>query len=110
MLIVFLIIYDKLQIDDSQNWLAPAHFYYNGNLYMFRGHTTYMLPNGFEFSSATNNVKNAFTGLDFDGNVDGYVYMNEKETEIAYFRWKNWDEAVDGKEPYLLFYREEGGA
>lgn len=74
-----MIIYDKLQIEDSQNWLAPAHFYYNGNMYIFHGNTTYTLANGFELISATNNVKSAFTGLDFDGNIDGYVYMNGKK-------------------------------
>lgn len=30
--------------------------------------------------------------------------MNAQDSSMAYFRWRNWDEATDGKEPYLVLY------
>lgn len=100
--ICIFIIYASSQNDDAQTWLAPAHFYYNGNVYIYHGYTVYSLPDGVVFLSEVNNVGNAFTGEDFDGNVDGYIYINKENMDVAYFRWKKWNESVDGKEPYLI--------
>lgn len=81
---------------------APAHFYYDGNLYLFSGETVYSLPKNFKLVSEVNNVGNSYTNVDFDGNVDGYIFMSEFDKSIAYFQWKEWNESVDGKEPYLV--------
>ena len=86
---------------------APAHFYYRGSLYSFSGEIVFSLPEDFELVSEIKNVGDSFSGVDFEGNVDGYVYMSESNNSIAYFQWKNWDEAVDGKEPYLTLIKTE---
>ena len=86
---------------------APAHFYFNGDLYSFSGKLIYSLPGDFEFVSEVKNVGDSYTGVDFEGNVDGYIYMSESDKTIAYFQWKEWNEAIDGKEPYLVLVKTE---
>lgn len=81
---------------------APAHFYFEGNLYSFSGELVYSLPEEFKFVSEVNNVGDSFTGIDFEGNVDGYIFMSESDKTVAYFQWKEWNEAIDGQEPYLV--------
>jgi len=39
--------------------------------------------------------------------VDGYLYIDAKNYEAAYFQWEEWDEAASGREPYLIFVLEE---
>lgn len=85
----------------------PAQFYLDGYAYTYDGHYSYELPEGFEFIGKVKNVGDSFTGLDFEGNVDGYIYMSEADETIAYFQWETWDEEVDGKEPYLILYKRE---
>ena len=52
------------------------------------------------------NVGNTSSGKDFEGNVDGKVYMNESVADTAYFSWAEWDEGVDGPAPFLKLERE----
>ncbi len=42
------------------------------------------------------------------GNLDGYVYMQRNLLFPLYFRWREWDEAKDGPEPYLVFSIPKG--
>lgn len=86
---------------------APAHFYFENNYYHYSGKYVYELPEDFEFVSKVKNVGNSFTGVDFEGNVDGYIYINKSDKSIAYFRWEVWDEEIDGKEKILVFDRTE---
>lgn len=86
---------------------APAHFYFEGNLYSFSGKLVYSLPEEFKFISEVKNVGDSFTGIDFEGNVDGYIFMNESDKTIAYFQWKEWNEEIDGQEPYLVLVLTE---
>lgn len=81
---------------------APAHFYFEGNLYSFSGETVYSIPEGYNFVGEVINVGDNFTGTDFEGNVDGYIYMSETDKTIAYFQWQEWMEVIDGKEPFLV--------
>lgn len=83
---------------------APAHFYFEGNLYSYSGDLVYALPEGFRFVHEVKNVGSTFTGGDFEGNVDGSVFMSESDRTVAYFRWKRWNEAIDGPEPYLVLH------
>lgn len=50
------------------------------------------------------NVGDTFSNSikDLEGNVDGHIYMSGSDVSIAYFQWKDRDEGVDGKEPYLF--------
>lgn len=86
---------------------APAHFYYKGSQYSYAGKLVYALPEGFELLGEVNNVGDAFTGVDMDGNVDGYVFMNDSDSSIAYFQWKEWNEDVDGKMPFLILTMDD---
>lgn len=81
---------------------APAYFYYQGYFYSFSGEIVFSLPDGFELISEINDVGDSFSGVDFEGNVDGYAYMSDSNKAIAYFKWKEWNEAIDGQEPYLV--------
>ena len=96
------------QLDDTPPASdAPAHFYYGGNLYLYSGQVVYSLPDDFEFAGEVKNVGDSFTGVDFEGNVDGYVFISETDQAIIYFQWKEWDESVDGEEPYLALILNE---
>lgn len=86
---------------------APAHFYFEGSLYSFSGELVYSLPENFVLIGEVNNVGDSYTYNNFEGNVDGYIYMNQSNKAIAYFQWKEWDEAADGKEPYLALVKTE---
>lgn len=86
---------------------APAHFYFENKVYVYHGHTVKSLPDNFEFVGKVNNVGESFTGVDFDGNVDGCIYMNKTDRSIAYFQWDEWDESIDGQEPYLVLVLEK---
>lgn len=97
---VFAVKYVGTTSSNSVN-AAPAHFYFGGNLYSYSGEVVFTLPENYKLVGEIKNVGDSFTGLDFEGNVDGYVYMNESDKTIAYFRWMEWDESIDGKEPYL---------
>ena len=93
--------------NELEVYALPVHLYYDESLYFYDGHVVYILPKGVELIGETNNIGNATKERNFDGNEDGYVYKNLEENEILYFRWKEWDESVDGKEPYLLLNRKE---
>lgn len=80
---------------------APSHFYLNDNCYLYHGGLVYSLPDGFELVGEVKNVGDAFSGIDFEGNIEGYIYMNPSLDGIAYFKDKKWDETVDGQQPYL---------
>ena len=83
---------------------APVHFYFEGNLYSYSGDLVYSLPEGFQFVREVKNVGDSFSGVDFEGNADGSVFMSEVDRTVAYFRWKEWNEIIDGPEPYLVLY------
>jgi len=89
--------------DNTNSWALPAHFYLDGKGYFYRGKLTYELPEGYEFIANIINVRNtsSFYRKDFEGNVDGKVYMNEAVSDTAYFSWEVWDEEVDGPAPFL---------
>ena len=48
-----------------------------------------------------------FSGRDFEGNVDGKIYLDESIEDTAYFSWAEWDEDVDGPAPFLKLELED---
>ena len=81
----------------------PACVYYNGNLYSHVGDVIYFLPEKAELIGETNNVGSEMKS-DLDSTVNGYVYtIPDNSTELL-FQWKEWDEQVDGKEPFLVLH------
>ena len=81
----------------------PACVYYNGNLYSHVGDVIYYLPEKAELIGETNNVGSDMKS-DLDSTVNGYVYtIPDNSTELL-FQWKEWDEQVDGKEPFLVLH------
>lgn len=81
----------------------PACVYYNGNLYSHVGDVIYSLPEKAELIGETNNVGSDMKS-DLDSTVNGYVYtIPDNSTELL-FQWKEWDEQVDGKEPFLVLH------
>ena len=107
---------DSLEFDASVSlapgpWAAPPHFYYHGNFYCYHGKVVYSLPAACKLVGHVNNVAGDFkvvrSNADFDGNVDGYLYIDTDNYEAAYFQWEEWDEAASGREPYLIFVLEE---
>ena len=54
-------------------------------------------------------IEEIFKGREeLTGNLDGYVYMQRNLLFPLYFRWREWDEAKDGPEPYLVFSIPKG--
>ena len=88
-------------LDETMDYAAPAHFYLDGKGYIYHGKLVYELPDGFEYIGDVINVGNTFSGKDFEGNVDGKIYMSESVSDFAYFSWAEWDEDVDGPAPFL---------
>ena len=97
----------EARIANSNSWAMAAHFYLNGKGYFHNGEITYELPAGYEYVGEVINVGNTFSGRDFEGNVDGKVYLDESIEDTAYFSWAEWDEDVDGPAPFLKLELED---
>lgn len=94
------IVFEAEAPNDSNSQAIAAHFYLDGKGYFYNG-ATYELPEGYEYAGDVINVGNTFSGKDFEGNVDGKVYMNPSVSDTAYFSWAEWNEEVDGPAPFL---------
>ena len=97
----------EVRIANSNSWAMAPHFYLNGKGYFHNGELTYELPAGYEYIGEVINVGNTFSGRDFEGNVDGKVYMDESIVDTAYFSWAEWDEEVDGPALFLKLELED---
>ena len=97
----------EVRIANTNSWAMAAHFYLNGKGYFHNGEITYELPAGYECVGEVINVGNTFSGRDFEGNVDGKVYLDESIEDTAYFSWAEWDEDVDGPAPFLKLELED---
>lgn len=97
----------EVRIANTNSWAMAAHFYLNGKGYFYNGELTYELPAGYEYVGEVINVGNIFSGGDFEGNVDGKVYLDESIEDTAYFSWAEWDEDVDGPAPFLKLELED---
>ncbi len=97
----------EVRIANSNSWAMAAHFYLNGKGYFHNGEITYELPAGYEYVGEVINVGNTFSGRDFEGNVDGKVYLDESIEDTTYFSWAEWDEDVDGRAPFLKLELED---
>lgn len=84
----------------------PAYFCYEGYEYVYRGYTLDSRPYDAIYIGKIVNGGN-FVKEDMKGNVEGYAYMVPGDDTKAYFKWKEWDIEVDGKEPILIFQKEE---
>ena len=93
-------VFNNVKRSGEKQWAIPAHFYLDGKGYFYNG-ATYELPEGFEYIGDVINVGNASSGKDFEGNVDGKIYMNESVADIAYFSWAEWNGEIDGPSPFL---------
>ena len=91
----------EVRIANTNSWAMAAHFYLNGKGYFYNGELTYELPAGYEYVGEVINVGNTFSGSDFEGNVDGKIYIKESVSDIAFFSWAEWDEEIDGPAPFL---------
>ena len=89
-------VYNNVNRSSEKQWAIAAHFYLNGTGYFHHGGIAYELPEGFEYIGDVINVGNGSSGKDFEGNVDGKIYMNESVADTAYFSWAEWNEEVDG--------------
>lgn len=65
---------------------APMHFYYEGDLYTMHhiSTVTKVLPEGYDYLENVVNVGNKFSGTDFEGNLDGKIYLNSEDETQAY--------------------------
>ena len=88
-------------IEETNSWAIAAHFYLDGKGYFYNGKLTYELPEGYEYVGDVINVGDILSGKDFEGNVDGKIYMNQSVSDSAYFSWTEWTEDVDGPAPFL---------
>lgn len=93
---------------------APPHIYYQGSIYVCRGPAIDVdaLPDEAELLGETHYAGDIVPdgADDLDSNIDGdggYVFMDPSNESLLYFRWKNWDAAVENRpEKILLYYRE----
>ena len=92
---------------EKDSWAIAAHVYLDGNGFFHNGKLSYELPEGYEYAGDVINVGNTFSGKDFEGNVDGKVYMDESIVDTAYFSWAEWDKEVDGPAPFLKLELED---
>lgn len=100
---------DSMNVGD-----APPHIYYQGSVYVCRGPSIDVdaLPDEAELLGETNYVGGIVPdgANDLDSNIGGdggYVFRDPSNESLLYFKWKNWDEAVENRpEKILLYYRE----
>ena len=97
----------EVRNEGSNSWAMPAHFFLDGKGYFHNGKLTYELPGGYEYVGNVINVDNTPTGKDFEGNIDGKIYMDKSIAHTAYFSWAEWDEDIDGSAPFLILELEE---
>lgn len=93
---------------EEREWSFPPHFHYKGGYYSACEGYEYTLPEDFKYMGATKTTEKYVekeNPEDFDSNLlDGYVYMSEKDSNVAYFKWKHWDKAVDERGvPYIVY-------
>lgn len=93
--------------DNANSWAIAAHFYLDGKGYFYNGKLTYELPEGYEYIADVINVGDTFSRNDFEGNVDGKIYMNKNVSNTAYFSWAEWNEEIDGPAPFLKLELEK---
>ena len=94
-------VFNNVKRSSEKQWAIAAHFYLDGKGCFHNGRITYELPEGYEYVGDVINVGNTSSGKDFEGNVDGNIYMNKSVTDTAYFSWAEWNEEVDGPSPFL---------
>ena len=94
---------DKDSAPGDPGSAQPVTVFYAGKSFYYDGHLTYEFPEDAQLLGETNNVGNQDKVNNLDSNEDGYVYKNLSD-EFLYFQWKQWDEKLDGQEPYLLLY------
>ena len=92
---------------ETDIWAIAAHVYLDGNGFFHNGKLSYELPEGYEYAGDVINVGNTFSGKDFEGNVDGKIYLDESVTDTVYFSWAEWDEEKDGPPPFLKLEFDE---
>ena len=91
----------KRTFENPNSFAIAAHFYLDGKGYFHNGGLTYELPEGYEYVGDVINVGDTFSSKDFEGNVDGKIYMNQSVSDTAYFSWAEWNEEIDGAAPFL---------
>ncbi|MBQ8448465.1 MAG: hypothetical protein IJX27_06000 [Clostridia bacterium] len=64
----------------------PNHFFYDGKVYVITSmwYTGNMRPEEFKFLGSIKNVGNVFSGIDFEGNFEGNVYVYGENYDIVY--------------------------
>ena len=73
----------------SNYGLFPGHFHYGDQIYEFHGEVKYSLPIDFRYVSEVRKTEQDAEQKDpedFVGNIDGYVYMSDQDSSMAYFR------------------------
>ena len=90
---------------------GSARLSWQGEDYYFTDTVVYELP-GKDYwrtqAILVGAVKPKGAREELTGNLDGYVYMQRNLLFPLYFRWREWDEAKDGPEPYLVFSIPKG--
>ena len=102
---------ESYPINNPNSWAIAAHFYLDGKGYFYNGKLTYELPEGYEYVGDVINVGDTSSASrkDFEGNVDGKIYMNQSVSDTAYFSWAEWNEEIDGTAPFLKLEVKEKG-
>ncbi|MCM1217178.1 MAG: hypothetical protein NC081_05425 [Roseburia sp.] len=87
---------------------SQSFFYYNGYMYSEK-RLIEDIPEGTTLLGEINNIGNDFdkyTGEDFEGNDDGFIYIDPNDDGIMYVWPKYWDSSIVGKARYVVFTRD----
>lgn len=104
-------VFNNVKRSSEKQWALPAHFYLDGKGYFYNGSLTYELPDGYDYIGDVINTGDTSSAFrkDYEGNVDGKIYMNESVPDTAYFSWAEWNEEIDGPAPFLKLELEDHG-
>ena len=104
-------IFNNVKRSSEKQLTIAAHFYLDGKGYFHNGRITYELPEGYEYVGDVINVGDTASASrkDFEGNVDGKIYMNQSISDTAYFSWAEWNEEINGTAPFLKLEVKENG-
>lgn len=72
----------------------PMHFFYGGRVYVLTSMYYSEIPEGYVYFGNVKNIGNRLSGIDFEGNFEGTVYINEKDNDFACLEDKVNDEVT----------------
>lgn len=93
---------NNISSNEGGDTCAPIHFYLNGKTFIADPSMKIVtdVPSGYNHVGTVVNVGDAFSGMDFEGNMSGAVFLSQ-DGKTAYVQSSSL-EKINGKNPFVL--------